>query len=132
MGEKKMERLTRDMLIARAQQSRDDKLAYAEYPCKPLGASLMIKKISVTRVCQIMDASNGDDTMEGSMELNKQLIYESVPLFQDKEIQAAYGCVEPYDIVLKVLDDNMGEVNKICSKILSMYGMDELGEDIKN
>lgn len=129
--EKKIERITKEALIARAQQSRDDKLKYADYYCETLGATLTIKKLPITRVCQIMDMTEGD-TMEAAMELNKQVIYESIPLLQDKEIQNAYGCIEPYDIVAKVLDENMGEMKKLCDKILSFYGMEELGDEIKN
>ena len=129
--EKNIERITKEALIARAQQSKDSKTKYADYYCKPLGAKLTIKKLSVTRMCQIMDMAEGD-TMEAGLELNKQMIYESIPLLQDKEIQDAYECAEPYDIVLKVLDDDMGEMQRLCEKILSIYGMNEMGENIKN
>ena len=54
------------------------------------------------------------------------------PLVLDKELQEAYDCKVPTDIVMKVFDDDLGEMNRICSRILEMYGLEEVIEDIKN
>ena len=55
--------------------------------------------------------------------MNIELVYKSVPMLQNKELQAAYDCVEPYDIVTKVFNDNLGEIQDITNFIMSLYGM---------
>lgn len=133
MANEKIKRATKEALISRAQANRDKKKEYKEYYCKAIDANLLIKKLSITRVCEIMDMAD-DSTLAGDLELSKQLIYESVPLLQDKEIQDAYGCAEPYDIVLAVMDDDIGELQRVSQTILSIYGLDELDleTEIKN
>lgn len=131
MNKEKMKRITKEALLARAEAAKESKPQYRDYESKLLGATLTIKRLPSVRICEIMDLQD-DDTMKASMELNTQIIYESIPLLQDKELQDAYGCIEPYEIVTKVLEDNMGEMERLCKFILGMYGMNEMVEDVKN
>ena len=131
MASEKMKRATLESLMQRAQQKKEESTKYKEYESELLGETLMIKKLPITRICEIMDMAE-DDTMLGGLELNIQLIYESVPLLQDRNLQEAFGCVEPHDVVMKLFDDNMKEMEKICTTILSMYGIKNLVDDLKN
>lgn len=128
---KEVKKATLESLIERAQQRKEAKTEYKEYFCETIGETLLIKKLPLTRICEIMDMYE-TDTLKEAMELNSQVIYESVPLLQKKELQDAYECIEPYDIVVKLLDENMGEIEKLCKTILAEYGMAELADDIKN
>lgn len=125
-----MKKATKESLLAKA-QARADKPQYTEYKSKVLGETLLIKRLDLLRICELIDLMSGDSIRE-NLEVNKQIIYESIPLLQDKELQEAFGCIEPYDIVLKVLDENLGEMQDLCGMILSMYGLSNLGEEIKN
>ena len=50
-----------------------------------------------------------------------------------KELQEAYGCQEPYDIVLRVLDDNVGALAELANAVLDFYGMgDSIRDQLKN
>lgn len=131
MANEKMKRATLESLMQRAQQRKDESTRYREYESKVLGETLLIKKLPITRICEIMDMAE-DDTMLGGLELNVQLIYESVPLLQDKSLQSAFDCVEPHDVVMKLFDDDMGEMERICGTILSMYGIKNMVDDLKN
>ena len=93
-----------------------------------MGLAFTVKRLPVARLMAIMDM--GEETAEGGLETSKQLIYESIPALQDKELQEAYGCIEPHDIVLGVFDDNLGEVEKLVEFINSQYGLTV--DDIKN
>ncbi|WP_251612901.1 hypothetical protein [Senimuribacter intestinalis] len=128
---KEVKKATLESLIERAQQRKEAKADYKEYFCETIGETLLIKKLPLTRICEILDMYE-TDTMKEAMELNSQVIYESVPLLQKRELQDAYECIEPYDIVVKLLDENMGEIEKLCKTILAGYGMAELADDIKN
>lgn len=132
MAKKKdVKKATLESLIARAQQRKEAANEYKEYFCETIGETLLIKKLPVTRICELLDL-NDANTMREGLELNSQLIYESVPLLQNKELQEAYECAEPYDVVVKVLDGNMGEMEKLCNFIMAEYGLAQLTEDVKN
>lgn len=131
MSTEKLKRATLESLMQRAQQRKDESTGYKEYESEILGETLLIKKLPLTRVCEIMDMYDDDTVLEG-LELNVQLIYESIPLLQDKNLQDAFGCIEPFDIVTKVFDDNMGEMQRLNEAILSMYGLGSLVDNLKN
>lgn len=131
MGKEKLIKATKEALLARAEQSKDDKMKYRSYESEELGMTLSLKRLPISRLCEIMDMSE-DDTMKAAMEMNCNIIYESVPLFQDKELQAAYGCIEPTEIVTKVMNENMSEIEKMCTFIMGGYGMADQVEKVKN
>ena len=131
MGKEKLIKATKEALLARAEQSKDDKMKYRSYESEELGITLSLKRLPISRLCEIMDMSE-DDTMKAAMEMNCNIIYESVPLFQDKELQAAYGCIEPTEIVTKVMNENMSEIEKMCTFIMGGYGMTDQVEKVKN
>lgn len=131
MGKEKLAKATKEALLARAEQSKDDKMKYRSYESEELGMVLSIKKLPISRLCEIMDMSE-DDTMKAAMEMNCNIIYESTPLFQDKELQAAYGCIEPTEIVTKIMNENMNEIEKMCAFIMGGYGMADQVEKVKN
>ena len=131
MGKEKLIKATKEALLARAEQSKDDKMKYRSYESEELGMTLSLKRLPISRLCEIMDMSE-DDTMKAAMEMNCNIIYESVPLFQDKELQAAYGCIEPTEIVTKVMNENMSEIEKMCTFIMGGYGMTDQVEIVKN
>lgn len=131
MGKEKLIKATKEALLARAEQSKDDKMKYRSYESEELGMTLSLKRLPISRLCEIMDMSE-DDTMKAAMEMNCNIIYESAPLFQDKELQAAYGCIEPTEIVTKVMNENMSEIEKMCTFIMGGYGMTDQVEKVKN
>lgn len=126
-----MKRATKESLLARAQANRESKTKYVEYSCQELGETIMIKKLPLERVCSMLDMADGSTAREG-LEFNKDIIYEHVPLFQDRELQEACRCNEPHDVVTAILDENMGEIDRMAKAIMSMYGLAEAAEDIKN
>ena len=55
--------------------------------------------------------------------MSKELIYMSVPLFQSQELQAAYECAEPTDIVPAVLENNLEAISELVTAITALYGL---------
>ena len=64
----------------------------------------------------------------------KMLIYDSCLLLQNKDLQAAYECAEPYDIVEKIFGNDFMAIGKIGDELLKMYNVDleKIGEMLKN
>ena len=97
---------------------------------KGLGGEITIVKLPT--VLRLMDDIKQDDmTLSAVMDSMVQLIYNCVPLFKNKELQAKYECAEPTDIVYKVLNDSVEDITAIGGAILSLYGVENPMEEIK-
>lgn len=131
MSKEKMMRATRESLLARAQKREENKTQYREYACELTGEVIIIKMLPLNRICEILDMREGDGVVAG-LSLQKQIAYESVPLFKEKEVQEAFGCAEPYDVVTAYFDDNIEELSKFSEFILSLYGLADIEESVKN
>lgn len=125
--------ITLEMLLARKEQSNNDKMRIAYFNSEVLGGTIEVVKLKARDVLKIMD--NADDkSTDGAYRANCKLIYKHCPLLQKKELQEAYEVAEPYDVVTPVFDENLGEINKLATFILGLYGLAENEDidDIKN
>lgn len=100
-----------------------------------LGMSLVVKKLPLSKVLALFDQyQQGQmNSLSQNLELYKELIYLSTPILQDKKLQDAYECAEPYDIVTKILDDNIQAIGDLGAEISKFYGIgDEVIAELKN
>ena len=125
-----MKKATKELLLERATKKKEAS-KYKEYNCDAIGGALTIKRLPIAQICDILDMAEGSSARE-NLDLYKELIYKSVPLFQDQDLIEAYDCVEPYDVVTAVFDENIGAISKLAEFILDLYGMQNVAEDIKN
>lgn len=116
---------------------RENQEQVTEYKSEFLGGSIMVKRISPYKVTELLDkVENDQNAVTNGLKGNIELIYKHCPDFSKKELLDEYGCVEPYDIVLSIFDNNIGEINNFANYILSLYGMikykekDQNGENI--
>lgn len=133
--------ITLDMLIARKEQSNNDKMKVVLFNSEVLGGTIEVRKLKARDVIKIMDSTDNKSTEE-AYNVNCKLIYKHCPILQDKELQAAYEVAEPYEVVVPVFEENLGEINKLSNFILSLYGLtdseqfskavEEEADDIKN
>lgn len=133
--------ITLDMLIARKEQSNNDKMKVVLFNSEVLGGTIEVRKLKARDVIKIMDSTDNKSTEE-AYNANCKLIYKHCPILQDKELQAAYEVAEPYEVVVPVFEENLGEINKLSDFILSLYGLtdseqfskavEEEADDIKN
>ena len=117
--------ITLEMLIAKKEQSNSDKMKIALFNSEVLGGTIEVVKI--------MDSAE-DKSTDGAYKANCKLIYKHCPILQKKELQEAYEVVEPYDVVMPVFEENLGEINKLATFILALYGLadNEEIEELKN
>lgn len=127
MGDKK--KLLLEDLLDRARQSENDKIKIREYYSEGLGGTIQVNKMPLRKITELMDNVSNTDSLVEALDGNIELIYKSVPIFQNKELQATYGCVEPYDIVAKVFDDNINEINNLADFILGFYGLSNVKDN---
>ena len=69
---------------------------------------------------------------EENLTFEAELVYASCPMLQDRSLQEAYGVKDPLDIVLAVLDDDLGALNTLAEAITGFYGLGETADAVKN
>lgn len=129
MATDKHVKLTLEDLIAKKAQREQDKFKMKECYIESLDGYITIQKCDLKLVLDSIDSINADDSMTNVVQVDKNLIYNSVPLFKSKELLAQYDLVEPYDIVSELLE--LGEILKLGDEILSLHGLDKIGESVK-
>ena len=106
---------------------------YRDIKVEALGGMLTLKKLPLSQVLTMLDDQDENAGMKENLDFEVELIYKSCPMLQNKELQEAYGCQEPYDIVLRVLDDNVGALAELANAVLDFYGMgDSIRDQLKN
>ena len=132
-SKKKLKEATLEALLERASQSKNDQIQYKDYESEALEMTLKVKKIPARKFAVLSDGLGGDSLAE-EFDKEVELIYECVPMFHSKELQDAYECAEPTDVVMKVFDENVGELERMITFLLDLYGLGEAQqiEDLKN
>ena len=119
--------ITLEMLIAKKQISEDDKMKVVLFNSEVLGGTIEVVKHRARDVIKIMDSTQ-EKTTEAAYNANCKLIYKHCPILQNKELQATYDVAQPYEVVIPVFEENLGEINKLSNFILNLYGLGESEE----
>lgn len=131
-----MAKLNLEELVARATQSKVDKFQVRMVEIDREGNTIQATKKDLRTVSKTLDMET--ETTNDRFQAEMKLVYDHCQVLHEKELQAAYGCVEPLDAVEKVFDSNMGLIEKAAKEILDMYGLaEEEGtknpvDDVKN
>lgn len=127
----KHKKLTLEALIARKTQREADKAEYKVVYVPALEGSLTLKKIPAMRFAAMMGKYDSEN-FEENLTFEVELVYASCPILQDRGLQDAYGVKDPLDIVLAVLDDDLGALNTLAETITGFYGLGETADAVKN
>lgn len=127
MSKEKTTKLTLKDLISKKEQVLNGKKKTRDLHIKSLDGVITIEKPTIETV---IDATKFDDGADS----DKYLVYHCIvePNLKDKELQKAYGCVEPTDI-LKIFDD--GEISSIAKECMNFAGYSgsvSVVDDLKN
>ena len=131
-----MAKLNLEELVARATQSKADKFQVRMVEIDREGNTIQATKKDLRTVSKTLDMET--ETTNDRFQAEMKLVYDHCQVLHEKELQAAYGCVEPLDAVEKVFESNMGLIEKAAKEILDMYGLaEEEGtknpvDDVKN
>ena len=124
-------KLTLEDLIAKKEQRARDKLAYKDVYVESLGGCLTLKKIPATRFAAIMGKYDSEN-FEENIRFEVELVYASCPRFQEQALQEAYDVKDPMDVVMAVLDDDLGALGTLAEAVTSFYGLGEVPDAVKN
>lgn len=131
MNKETHKKLALEDLMARAEQRAWDKKAYKNVYVEPLGGELTVEKIPLPRVLSMLDGVDGDNMMD-NLDFQVNLIYQCCPMLRKPELQAAYDCKEPTDIVRAVFEDNIMAISRVADEILAFYGLEDPKDAVKN
>lgn len=123
-----MKKITLEELLNR---KLDNGLQTKDVEIKNLGGSIPVVKQPLATVLRIMGGINKDTDLATQFDLMKELIYTACPLLHNKELQEHYECVEPTDIVCKVLHDNLEDISTLAEEIMDFYGAVNIMDEIK-
>lgn len=118
-----MAKLNLEELVARATQSKADKFQVKMVVIDQEGNTIQATKKDLRTVAKTLDMET--ETTNDRFQAEMKLVYDHCPVLHEKELQTAYGCAEPMDVVEKVFESNMGLIEKAAKEILDMYGLAE-------
>lgn len=129
---KKTTKLTLTDLLEKKEQIQPKQNVTQEILVDRLGATVTIRRAERSLVLDTMDIAKND---EGEDKSDEYFVYNIMtePNLKDKELQKAYGCVEPTDIVSKIFE--FGEISSIAAAGMKLSGYSKgitLVKDLKN
>lgn len=116
-----------DLLNRNMKEGFDSKDVYV----KGLGGELTVIHQPLPTVLRLMESIQDNATLSTVMDAMVQIIYNCVPLFKNKDLQAKYECAEPTDVVYKVLNDSVEDITELGEAILAMYGITSPVDEVK-
>ncbi|MFD3271521.1 hypothetical protein ACE3MS_15485 [Paenibacillus dendritiformis] len=126
-------KLTITDLLARKEQLKKKKVRKQTLLVESLDAEIVIQEPSRAIVTEALEMSQ-DSTRSEMADIH--VVYHSVvePNLKDKELQDAFGCVEPTDIVKFIFRD--GEIGMISGLAVQLagygQGISKVDREIKN
>ena len=124
-------KLTLKELLAQKEQLKNKKTATVDLYIESMDAEITVKVPSASLILEAQGQGEEDPARADSY-----LIFNSViePDLKDKELQEAYGCIEPLDIVEKIFLP--GEISSIAVEIMKSAGygsnVSRVGKEVKN
>lgn len=95
-----------------------------------LGGELEVRRIPLDKFTDYMERTQKGDA-KTKLETQYEMIYDCCPILHNEQLQEAYECKDPLDIVPRVLRENIMDMNALVAAISAFYGVD-LYEDLKN
>lgn len=124
---------TFEALMERATKKKDSKFEIKKFKSETLGIEISLHKPSLKKVTDIMDDIDETATTYEAVRSNAELVYEAWKEVQDryKELKDAYGAVDPSDLIIRIFDENLSEINDIAQAVIDFYGLGAT-DDVKN
>ncbi len=117
------------------QKEKRTKVETATVYVESLGGELEIKKLPLATFMDLVAGVSENSSGQEILQAQYELIYSFCPVLHNLELQAAYECKVPSDIVGKVFNDNLDDINAVTTAIAELYGnksLTQMEEELKN
>lgn len=119
-----------ESFIQKAKQREQDKMKYGSVYLKQYDMEFELKKIGFDIVMNHMSGIESSD-LKGQLQAQKEIIYKSLPMLQNPEIQALNPGPYPSDVVTQIF--NMDEITVLMDQLLKLNGVSDVDvADVKN
>ncbi len=123
-------KLTIKELIAQKEQLKNKKAQTAELYVESLGGNIVVNSANNSLILESQSLGQEDPTRA-----DIYMVYQCVkePNLKDKELQEAYECTEPLDIVERIFLP--GEIAGIADQIMKLSGfgsVNKVAKELKN
>lgn len=122
---------TLELLMAKAEQRKDDKVQSKKFKSHAIGGEIVLRKPPLKKITDIMDEADINDTY-ASIRSNAAIVYEAWPFAKDNfaSLKDAYEASDPYDLVVKIFEDDIQELNELAQTVMEFYGLNV--DEVKN
>lgn len=111
--------------------SKDNKINKTkEIYVESMDGYLTAKMLSEDKILELLDLSTDDGPFSDQVELNKQLVYHTIPYLQSTELHTALDITDPLDIVSAIF--SIGEITALSNELLTFLDIDGTVDKIKN
>ena len=121
---------TTNELLRRIEENRNRRKKEHSIYSPYLDMEIPVKMIPLEEVLEMISSVDINDFSE-QMDRYKHIIYEHCPMLHNKSLQSE-EYLQPYDVVLDVFGNNLNAIAEFSEKIIDLYGLDDVGEKIKN
>lgn len=122
-----------DTIIARASQSKADKIGLLDLETETLG-HIKVTLPPLKDILEFLEGDTEEDDVYSGLLSNASLVYENVPFLKNNYAQLAdaYDEKDPARLTLKIFEvaQAIGELNSIANFITESYGVGK--EAVKN
>lgn len=81
------------------------------------------KRLPMKHVLEMMNGID-EENISAQMDFSCKLIYESCPIFRDRELQDAYKVKKPADVVMAVFEGEVQALGEIVAQLMTeFYGI---------
>lgn len=130
MNKKNTKKLTLEDFINK-KISKDKKInLIKEIYVESMDGYLTAKMLSEDKILELLDLSTDDGSFSDQIELNKQLVYHTIPYLQSPELHTALDITDPFDIVSAIF--SIGEITALANELLTFLDIDGTVDKIKN
>ena len=115
--------------IEKANQREASKLKYTSVYVEYFGMDIPLKRIGTKKFFEIMGEVDEDNLLE-ALEAQKTLIYNSMPILANEEIQSMMTGKEPDEIIYELF--TVDEIGLIADRIAKLNNIDVDVDEVKN
>lgn len=124
---------TLNLLMKRAEQRNSDKMQIKKFHSKVLGGDILLRKPPLSTLTRLMDEASKTETTMEAIEANAEMVYEGVPDIKNNynKLKEAFEAENPIDLVIRIFDSNLSELNDIAEAVSSFFTNDSI-DQVKN
>ena len=127
-----MKKATIESLIADKEKGKYQKKKTRTVEVPSIGYSFELHQPTLSKLLDMMNEAAEQKTASDGIRFMCEIVYEACPMLHNKELIEAFDCKEPPEVVLAVLNDDIGALSVLSNEVLSFFGLADIEDMVKN